>query len=360
MKITGWKPFGVIAAGVTSFLLGAAGVWAQDTPLRVVTVDRAPFSFPVNGVQTGFSINLIENVAQDLGRTLDITRVNSFPAMFDALEANEVDLAIANISITAEREARIDFSQPIFESGVQIMVPDVGQQQINLVDVIFTRGIALTIFAAFAMLFFGGLLMWAFERKRQPYFDRPFSQALFPSFWWALNLVVNGGFEERMPQSRFGRGFAVLLVVSSLFVVSAFVAQITTAMTVKAITGSIETLSDLETQTVGTTQGSTASKFLNLREIQHREYADLQTLLAEFEAGALDAVFFDGPILAYYIRTNPQVNARLVDRVFKPENYGIALPAGSTLREPIDRSLLGMLESGRYDEIRDTWFGTNN
>jgi len=37
---------------------------------------------------------------------------------------------------------------------------------------------------------------------------------------------VNGGFEERVPQSRVGRGFAVLLVIASLFIVSIFVAQI--------------------------------------------------------------------------------------------------------------------------------------
>jgi polar amino acid transport system substrate-binding protein len=34
-----------------------------------------------------------------------------------------------------------------------------------------------------ALLFFGGLLMWFFERRVQPYFGKPAREALFPSFW---------------------------------------------------------------------------------------------------------------------------------------------------------------------------------
>ena len=46
-------------------------------------------------------------------------------------------------------------------------------------------------------------------------------------------------------------------------------------------------------------------------------------------------------------------------RVFKPENYGIALPEGSPLREDINRALLALRESGRYDALRIKYFGTS-
>ena len=202
--------------------------------------------------------------------------------------------------------------------------------------------------------------MWLFERKRQPYFDRPAREALFPSFWWALNLVVNGGFEERVPQSRPGRVFAVLLVVSSLFVVSIFVARITAAMTVEAISGNIDTLSDLDGRKVASTTGSTASAFLDARGIGHQQFADLDTMLRRFEEGALDAVVFDGPILAWYVRNDGAAFGRLVPRNFKPENYGIALPSGSPLTEEINRALLNLRESGRYDALRTRYFGAQN
>ncbi|HIP21960.1 MAG TPA: transporter substrate-binding domain-containing protein [Candidatus Pacebacteria bacterium] len=37
------------------------------------------------------------------------------------MEEGEVDMSIANITITSDREVRMDFSQPIFDSGLQII-----------------------------------------------------------------------------------------------------------------------------------------------------------------------------------------------------------------------------------------------
>jgi len=35
----------------------------------------------------------------------------------------------------------------------------------------------------------------------------PAKKAAFLAFWWALNFVVDGGFQERVPRSVFGRLF---------------------------------------------------------------------------------------------------------------------------------------------------------
>ena len=329
---------------------------AQD-PLTIATVTRAPFSMENNGRDTGFAIELWEMVAKDLGLEYTYQRANSFGGMLDLVTSGAADGAIANISVTAEREAKMDFTKPIFDSGLQIMVPN-DEQGSALLSALVTRDIALSLLAAAALLFGGGMLMWVFERGRAGYFDRPARDAMFPAFWWALNLVVNGGFEERIPQSRPGRFFAVVLVVGSLFVVSIFVAQITATMTVTALQNSVESLSDLEGKRVGTVTGSTASAFLSARDMQHASYGDLDEMLDTFSEGELDAVFFDKPILAYYAANDGYGNARLIERTFKPENYAMALPTGSPLREQIDQSLLRIRENGEYDRLRAKWFGT--
>ena len=331
---------------------------AQSPDYTFATVDRPPFAEETSQGFTGFSIELMQQIATEMGKTIAFQRAETFPAMFDAVASGAVDGAIGNISITAAREESLDFSQPIFESGLQIMIP-LDSSGSSLFGALFAWDILIALIAAGVVLFGGGLLMWTFERRHQPYFDRPAREAMFPAFWWALNLVVNGGFEERVPQSRPGRLFAILLVISSLFIVSIFVARITAAMTVEAITGNINTLADLDGHSTGTTGGSTAAAFLSSRGIAHREYASLTELLSDFEAGSLDAVVFDGPILAWYIRNRGATHGRLVPRVFKPENYGIALPEGSPLREDINRALLALRESGRYDALRIKYFGTS-
>ena len=344
---------------VLAFVLLFSGIGpllAQQEPLVFATVDRPPFSREIEGGHEGFSIDLMRAIAAELGRDVSFVTVPDFRTMLGQVETEEVDGAIANISITSQREEIMDFSQPIFASGLQIMVP--GQSSRNpYMSALFSRDVGLAVLAALGLLFGGGMLMWLFERKVQPYFDRPAREAMFPSFWWALNLVVNGGFEERMPRSVGGRIFAVGMVVGSLFLVSIFVASITASVTVDALQGTVSSLSDLDGKRVGTISGSTSEEFLSARDLAHLGFTSPVELLEAFETGQLDAVFFDAPILAYYAQTDGAGQAQLLDRIYRPENYGIALPSQSMLREPIDQVLLRLSETGVYDAIIETWFG---
>lgn len=326
--------------------------------VRVATVTRPPFSLVEDGADTGFTIELWQALAEHMGVETEIVRTETFVDMLDLVRAGQVEAAAANISITAEREAAMDFTQPIFEAGLGIMIPASEKASSSILSTFFSRDLLLALAAAFGLLFVAGMLMWLFERRRQPYFDHTAREALFPSFWWALNLVVNGGFEERQPRSLAGRLLAVVLVVSSLFLVSVFVARITATMTVEAIQSSVTSVNDLYGRRVGTTDGSTAAAFLGARDLNYRGFASLDPLIAAFEAGELDAVVFDAPILAYYVNTQGSGIGEVVGQVFLRENYGIALPTGSPLAELINQSLLGLREDGTYDTIYRKWFGS--
>lgn len=340
------------------FICGAMSAAAQT--ITVATVERMPFSFQEEGAAGGFSIELWNLIANDLSRPFDVAYYDSFAEMLSAVESGAADAAIANISITAAREQRMDFTHPIFESGLQIMVPKNGSEISPLWKAFASTDLLIAICLAFAMLFGGGMLMWVFERKAQPYFDRPANEAMFPSFWWALNLVVNGGFEERVPRSFFGRIFAVLLVLSSLFIVSVFVARITAAMTVEAINENITSVNDLYGRDVATIEGSTAANFLSNRDIDYVGANDLNELNTRFEALDFDAVVFDAPVLAFYARTTGKEHADLAGPIFLRENYGIAVPSNSPLKEPINQSLLKLRENGEYDRLHAKWFGSLN
>lgn len=329
---------------------------AQSQDLTIATVTRVPFSMHEAGKETGFSMELWEALAEDLGWSYEIARVDGFAEMLDAVKNGEADAAVANISITASRELVMDFSQPIFEAGLQIMAHADGGNA-SIWSAILSKDLLIAIAAAFAILFGGGMLMWHFEKRHQPYFDMPARQALFPSFWWALNLVVNGGFEERQPRSPMGRIFGVFLVISSLFVVSIFVARITAVLTVDAIQSNVTGLTDLYGKSIGTVENSTAADFLGRRDFDFAGFANPGALIEAFERDEIDAVVFDAPILAYYATNEGRGKARLVGKIFVPENYGVALPSGSPLAEPINQSLLKLREDGTYAAIYRKWFG---
>lgn len=326
----------------------------QAQELEFVTVQRPPFSMG-QANPDGFSIELMRQLATEIGQEIQFETVASFSEMLSRVETGSVDGAIANISITAAREAVMDFTLPFYESGVQIMVA--GGDRLPLWRQVLTRDIFILMLVAIAGLCMAGFLMWLFERRRQPYFERPAVEAIFPSFWWALNLVVNGGFEERQPRSLPGRILGVVMVFSSLFLVSVFVAKITAAITVTALTSTVTGLNDLDTRRVGSVTGSTASEFLDDRSVTHSAYDGFSEVLAAFEADEIDVVVFDGPLLHYYLMHNKDVDAYLVETVFRSEDYGIALPTGSDLREQLNQALLTLQENGQYTALVREWFG---
>lgn len=345
----------VLCAPTTGIATTGADAGAPDV-LTVATVERKPFAMTVDGQLTGFSIELWEALASRLGWTYEFRALPAFADMLGQVRDGDVDLAIGNISITAERESSLDFSHAIFDAGLQILIPTDGAST-GVLAAIFTWQTLAWVGVAVLVIFVIANLMWLFERSESPYFQRGYREGLWPSFWYAMHVMISGGFEEHVPRSIPARLLGIALVVSSLFLVSAFVAQIASTMTVNELRADIETVQDLYGKRVGTTRGSTAAAFLARRSIDHSAYDSLDDLLGDVRAGRLDAVVHDSPVLRYFAATDGRGTTRVVGPVFKPEKYGIAFVQGSERVEPVNRVLLELRENGSYDEIYRRWFG---
>ncbi|MCP9270644.1 amino acid ABC transporter substrate-binding protein/permease [Mycolicibacterium arenosum] len=82
----------------------------------------APFEFQdAQGNFVGIDMDLIRAIGEDQGFTVDIKPLG-FDAALQAVQANQVDGVIAGMSITDERKNVFDFSEPYFESGIQMAV----------------------------------------------------------------------------------------------------------------------------------------------------------------------------------------------------------------------------------------------
>lgn len=241
------------------------------------------------------------------------------------------------------------------DAGLQILIPAGGST--SILSAFLTWEMAAWIVIGSLVLLFAATMMWFFERRSQPYFQGTYREGIWPSFWWALNIVINGGFEERVPKSWPGRVFAVGLVISSLFVVSLFVAKITTPMTVGALQSDVQTINDLYGKNVGTTAGSTSANYLETRSLRFQEFSGIDPLFAALEAGELDAVIHDVPIVSYYAETSSKGVVQTAGKIFQPEKYGIALQQGSPMIEEINLGLLKLREDGTYQSLDEKWFG---
>ncbi len=117
-----------MSIGFMALVAGAPGALAQgnesvDGQTYVVGTDTtfAPFEFRKDGKLTGIDMDLLNTIAKDQGFNVEI-RSLGFSAALQALSSNQVDGVIAGMSITDERKEIYDFSEPYFESGIQMAV----------------------------------------------------------------------------------------------------------------------------------------------------------------------------------------------------------------------------------------------
>ena len=92
--------------------------------LRVGTEPTfAPFEFldTKKNEFTGFDIDLIKAVADKAGYDVEIMNMG-FDALIPALTGSTIDVIAAGISITPERQKRVDFTTPYYTSGLSYLV----------------------------------------------------------------------------------------------------------------------------------------------------------------------------------------------------------------------------------------------
>lgn len=328
-----------------------------QAPLIVATVERPPFSFFEDGQPArGFSIDLWQEIARRIGRDFRYAPADSFKDMLERVRLGKADLAVANISITAEREQYLDFSLPIYDSGLKVMIRAENGQP-SLLQLFWQSGALQLIAAATLILLVIAHLMWWFEGGKQPYFRKNYPGGVWDAFWWAFIIVTMGGFEQERPHGRFSRVLAMLWIIAGLFFISTFTAKITTALTVGELNSSISGWQDLKKRKVGVPKGTTMERFAKKHGLNTVLYDDFQQALEALRKGKVFAILADAPVAEYYATHLGNGEIITVGETFAPDKIGIALQQDSPLREPINRALLSILEDGRYEEIRNRYFG---
>ena len=73
-----------------------------------------------------------------------------------------------------------------------------------------------------------------------------------------------------------------------------------------------------------------------------------------------EALVSESHTLMLALHTSEANDLRLIPGVFDSFDFALALPQGSTLREPLNNAILQMREAGQLDEIKERWFGEHH
>lgn len=331
----------------------------QEQPLIVVTKKIEPFVFTDGETPRGFSIDLWDAIATEIGRDYEFQIVEKVGEQIDAVEAGEADIGIAAITITREREDRVDFSQPYFRSGLGILARNDVKTSLwsSLQQTLFSRRLLGLFALLLGALFVAANVIWLVERKQNPDFPQDYLHGIWEGIWWASVTVTTVGYGDKYPRRRIGRVVGIIWMFTGLFLIANFTAGVTAQLAVRELQGAINGPSDLPGKAVVAVEGSTGARWLAQQGVISTTVPTVDDAYARLGAGEADAFVYDSPVLQYHVLTHPDAGLSLVGGQFNSENYGIVLPQGSELREPINRAILKLIEDGTYDRLYSIWFG---
>lgn len=115
---------------IPALLLGACSSTSEETTSEEtkekvyrVGVDTTypPFEFEENGEYKGIDIELIKEIAKEEGFEIELKPMD-FGGIIPSLQADQLDVAIAGMSITDERKKVVDFTNPYFDAGLILVV----------------------------------------------------------------------------------------------------------------------------------------------------------------------------------------------------------------------------------------------
>ena len=328
--------------------------------IKVATRVLLPFVTKENGEFGGFSIELWKNIAQELNLKFDFVETANINDLLKAVKSKQADIGIAAISVTAQREQEFDFSQPIFESGLQILVRTQAQKSSvgRLFSSIFTPTLFQLLGIMLVIILIPAHIVWLVERNHKGGFleNSAYFPGIFKTCWWAAATLATQA--EEMPKSAVGRVMAVIWMFISVVFIAYFTATVTTSLTVEQLQSNIKGPSDLPGKKIATIAGSTSANYLQQQRLDTKEFKQIDEAYHALEDGEMDAVVFDAPILLYYAAHDGKGKVQVVGSIFRKESYAIALPNGSPYRKSISKAILLLQEKGTYQEIYDKWFSS--
>lgn len=327
--------------------------------LVVGTFDAPPFSLRTDqGEWTGISIELWESILDEMGLPYRYEE-RSFKGLLDGVSDGSLDAVVTALTLTTEREQRFDFTHSYYNTGLGIAVE---AKEGSLWKAVLKRFLSIEFLRVIGVLIgalvFVGTLIWLVERRQNTaHFGGDLKRGITDGIWWSVVTMSTVGYGDKAPKSLAGRLIATIWIFSGVILLSAFIATITSALTVTQLEYAIGGPEDLPKVTVGTVRHTTSEIYLQTHRIAYIPYETASAGLQAIVAGAVDVLVFDAPLLQYFANKDYKGRIEVLPRFFSSQEYGFALPQGSAIREPINRLLLKHIHETQWQDLLYKYLG---
>ena len=113
----------ILVAAVLSTSITLCGC-VEETENKIIvgtSADYPPFEYVESGKIVGFDIELITKLLENLGYTVEVQDIG-FDSLVPSLVTGKIDVIAAAMTITPDREEKIDFTDSYYNSNQSILV----------------------------------------------------------------------------------------------------------------------------------------------------------------------------------------------------------------------------------------------
>jgi polar amino acid transport system substrate-binding protein len=332
----------------------------EDRQLRVGIAGEPPSIVVTEGQLGGITVEYWQELAEELNLNYRLIAYPTVETSLAALDNDEIDLALGSISITSDRIAQYDFTQPISQGNLTVLLPTEAPSLWSTLKPFLAWGFLSSVGGIFLSLFIVGNLLWLAERRDNDQFPKTYRQGVHEGMWCAVATFATVGYGDRVPITYLGRTIAAVWMILSLVIVTSLTAGIATTLAIAFSNRPAEQLSQPQdlagARIAAVEQGSPAEAWAQFYQARVSVTETLEEAITLLESKRVDGVINTRLALEYYLHQNPKTPYRLANFNLGPQPYGIALPLNSPLTQKLNEHILQLPTQLRLQQIRQTWF----
>jgi polar amino acid transport system substrate-binding protein len=358
--------FNVCAAAFALMMIFVSPALAQGEAqeVHVAVYLETPFVIAENGSLTGFSIDLWNAIAAQLRVKTSYQIMSSASALEEAMRLKTADVIASPVVITLSRFKQYDFSLPVLQAGLQIMVRGPSETikppgaLEDLLAMLFSRTTLVWLGIALIFVLIPAHLVWLLERtyKDGIISSTNYFPGIFEALYWALSCLSTQA--ETMPRHWIARVLAVLWMFVGIVFVASYTARLTTTLTVQRIRGPINGPQDLPGKEVATIANTVAADYLRMHDARVRVFDQPDQMFKALLHKEVVAAVSESPIMRYYAAHDGKGRVILVGPEFNTAPLAMTFQLNSPLRRMVGVALLTLRQKGTYQQLYDKWFGT--
>ncbi|XP_026489831.1 glutamate receptor ionotropic, kainate 2 [Vanessa tameamea] len=373
----------------------------QNKTLIVTTILSAPYcmrkeaseKLTGNAQFEGYAIDLIHEISKILGFNYTFKlapdgrygsynrETKEWDGMIRELLEQRADVAIADLTITYDREQVVDFTMPFMNLGISVLYRKPIKQPPNLFSFLSPLSLDVWIYMATAYLGVSVLLFilarfspyeWDNPRNcldEPPVLENQFT--LLNSLWFTIGSLMQQG-SDIAPKAVSTRMVAGMWWFFTLIMISSYTANLAAFLTVERMDSPIESAEDLAKQTkikYGALKGGSTAAFF--RDSNFSTYQRMWSFMESARPSVFTssnkegeervmrgkgayAYLMESTTIEYVVERNCDLTQ--VGGMLDSKGYGIAMPPNSPYRTAISGAVLKLQEEGKLHILKTKWW----